>query len=116
MLENIKNNKHQLAASLKPYVYLLGQTDVFKHFVGDDILELVAEINSMKNGKVNPSSGRYRKSEAEEDAELINDEDAQENVTTVFTESPSYIKNGTMRDYQLQGLNWMISLYKNGVN
>jgi SNF2 family DNA or RNA helicase len=26
------------------------------------------------------------------------------------------IKNGTMRDYQLQGLNWMISLFENGIN
>lgn len=26
------------------------------------------------------------------------------------------IKNGTMRDYQVQGLNWMVSLYKNGIN
>ena len=26
------------------------------------------------------------------------------------------IKNGTMRDYQIQGLNWLISLYENGIN
>ena len=26
------------------------------------------------------------------------------------------IKNGIMRDYQLQGLNWMISLFENGIN
>ena len=26
------------------------------------------------------------------------------------------IKNGEMRDYQLRGLNWLISLYENGIN
>lgn len=26
------------------------------------------------------------------------------------------IKNGEMRDYQIRGLNWMISLYENGLN
>ena len=26
------------------------------------------------------------------------------------------IKNGVMRDYQIRGLNWMISLYENGIN
>jgi SNF2 family DNA or RNA helicase len=26
------------------------------------------------------------------------------------------VKNGTMRDYQVQGLNWAITLYKNGIN
>ncbi len=28
----------------------------------------------------------------------------------------SDIKNGKMRDYQVRGLNWMISLYENGIN
>lgn len=26
------------------------------------------------------------------------------------------VKGGTLRDYQVRGLNWMISLYENGVN
>ena len=26
------------------------------------------------------------------------------------------IKNGVMRDYQIQGLNWLISLYENQLN
>ena len=26
------------------------------------------------------------------------------------------IKNGLMRDYQVRGLNWMVSLYENGIN
>lgn len=26
------------------------------------------------------------------------------------------IKAGEMRDYQIRGLNWMISLYENGIN
>ncbi|KFB51778.1 AGAP010699-PA-like protein [Anopheles sinensis] len=34
---------------------------------------------------------------------------------TVFDRTPSYI-TGTMRGYQIDGLNWMISLYQNGLN
>lgn len=30
--------------------------------------------------------------------------------------STAVVKGGTMRDYQIQGLNWMISLYHNGIN
>lgn len=26
------------------------------------------------------------------------------------------VKGGVMRDYQVQGLNWLISLYENGIN
>ena len=33
-----------------------------------------------------------------------------------LTVQPSCIKFGKMRDYQLQGLNWLIHLYDNGIN
>lgn len=33
-----------------------------------------------------------------------------------FSETPHYVNNGTMRDYQIQGLNWLISLYHNDIN
>ncbi len=26
------------------------------------------------------------------------------------------VKNGKLRDYQVRGLNWLISLYENGIN
>lgn len=32
-----------------------------------------------------------------------------------FDKTPEYI-NGEMRDYQLRGLNWLISLYESNVN
>ncbi|CAJ0637869.1 226_t:CDS:2 [Entrophospora sp. SA101] len=63
-----------------------------------------------------PSSRRHRKTEKDEDEELLKDEADESNEITSFTESPSYIKNGVMRDYQIQGLNWLISLYENQLN
>nr|CAG8447490.1 7168_t:CDS:10 [Entrophospora candida] len=63
-----------------------------------------------------PSSRRHRKTEKDEDEELLKDEADESNEITTFTESPSYIKNGVMRDYQIQGLNWLISLYENQLN
>ena len=33
-----------------------------------------------------------------------------------FSFTPFYIKGGEMRDYQIRGLNWLISLYENGIN
>ena len=33
-----------------------------------------------------------------------------------FPPSCADIKNGEMRDYQIRGLNWMVSLYENGIN
>ena len=34
----------------------------------------------------------------------------------VFYHLPLDIKNGQMRDYQIRGLNWLISLFENGIN
>ena len=73
--------------------------------------------------------------EQEEDEELLNESSTEEGpVVARFAESPSCkysvylcvfllpiaikldIINGTLRDYQVRGLNWLISLYENGIN
>ena len=33
-----------------------------------------------------------------------------------FEKTPFFIENGEMRDYQVRGLNWLISLEHNGIN
>lgn len=58
---------------------------------------------------------RRRRTEAEEDAELLKDERQGGSAETAFRESPPFIQ-GTMRDYQVAGLNWMISLHENGIS
>lgn len=61
------------------------------------------------------TSDRRRRTEAEEDAELLKDEKHGGSAETVFRDSPSFIQ-GTMRDYQVAGLNWLISLHENGIS
>ena len=59
---------------------------------------------------------RRRRTEQEEDAELLRDERRGGQAETIFRESPNYIKHGEMRDYQVAGLNWLISLHENGIS
>ncbi len=61
------------------------------------------------------TSDRRRRTEAEEDAELLKDEKHGGSAETVFRDSPSFV-HGTMRDYQVAGLNWLISLHENGIS
>lgn len=61
------------------------------------------------------ANDRRRRTEAEEDAELLKDERHGGSAETVFRESPPFIQ-GLMRDYQVAGLNWMISLHENGIS
>ena len=95
------------------------------------MLEQVKAGNEGGKGKT-PESGSsaadhrhaHRKSEREEDADLLRAEEAvvegeaalDDAVITHFSESPAYVKGGTMRPYQIEGLNWMISLFENGIN
>ncbi|KAG7665760.1 ISW2 [[Candida] subhashii] len=109
----------------KRFKYLLGLSSLFRKFIDLNASKDVAfkkrirEIDnqhSFQEKTITRKSGRRRKTEKEEDAELLQDEEHQDDEDhqhTVFTESPSYVQQGTLREYQIQGLNWLISLYEN---
>ena len=64
------------------------------------------------------TSGRGRKgrmTEKQGDAEELAAMNAAKRATRL-TVQPECIKFGTMRDYQIEGLNWLISLYDRGIN
>ncbi|KIH86801.1 chromatin remodelling complex ATPase chain ISW1 [Sporothrix brasiliensis 5110] len=114
--------------TIRRFKYLLGLTDLFRHFIDTNpnpkVREVVEEIDR-QNAEASKSkksarqggaaTGRQRRTEAEEDAELLRDEKHGGSAETVFRESPSFIQ-GTMRDYQVAGLNWLISLHENGIS
>nr|XP_031859137.1 uncharacterized protein CI109_005487 [Kwoniella shandongensis]KAA5526209.1 hypothetical protein CI109_005487 [Kwoniella shandongensis] len=114
----------KFADSMKRFNYLLGQTELFQHFIdlkkqrepefAAMLDEQLAKQGGSK-GKKKANDHRHRKSEKEEDEELLKDEDAEDEAL-VFEESPPFVKGGKMRDYQVQGLNWMASLHHNGIN
>lgn len=62
--------------------------------------------------------GRHARDEDDEDAELLRDEEADGGSNQVhrLQVQPSILTGGTLREYQLQGLNWLIHLYDNGIN
>ena len=117
--------------SVKRFKYLLGLTDLFRHFIDTNpnprIKEIMNEIDRQNaedaakakkgsNRKGGATSGNKRKTEQEEDAELLKDEKKGVASQTVFRDSPQFIQSGEMRDYQVAGLNWLISLHENGIS
>ncbi|ORY26420.1 hypothetical protein BCR33DRAFT_726284 [Rhizoclosmatium globosum] len=121
--------KRKDADSMKRYAYLLGQTDLFAHFINlrkmrnEDVSMLnVATANDKKKKadkaeKAEKGNTRRRMTEKEEDEALLQQDEAEVDETLhVFDESPAYVAGGKMRDYQIQGLNWLVSLHHNGIN
>ncbi|KAL1872459.1 hypothetical protein VTK73DRAFT_1496 [Phialemonium thermophilum] len=114
--------------TIRRFRYLLGLTDLFRHFIETNpnpkIREVMQEIDRQNaEARAKKAAGRQggatserrRRTEAEEDAELLKDEKHGGSAETVFRESPPFI-HGTMRDYQVAGLNWLISLHENGIS
>ncbi|XP_030836704.1 SWI/SNF-related matrix-associated actin-dependent regulator of chromatin subfamily A member 5 [Strongylocentrotus purpuratus] len=108
--------------------FLLQQTEIFTHFMSTTSamksptspLKIKPGRPKMKRDEKQKLSAvgdhRHRKTEEQEDEELLTESRKATSVITQFEESPKYIKNGEMRDYQVRGLNWLISLYEHGIN
>ncbi|KAK7541676.1 chromatin remodelling complex ATPase chain ISW1 [Phyllosticta citricarpa] len=117
--------------SIRRFRYLLGLTDLFRHFIDTNpnprVKEIMSEIDRQneeesKKASKGPSrkggagGERRRRTEKEEDAELLREEKHGIAAdTTIFRESPPFV-HGQMRDYQIAGLNWLISLHENGIS
>ncbi|ODV73463.1 DNA translocase CYBJADRAFT_150529 [Cyberlindnera jadinii NRRL Y-1542] len=106
----------------KRFKYLLGLTDLFRHFLDmrsardPAIKKLLRQLDQdSSRTSSNKRTSRRRKTEQEEDAELMEDEEHEDDSTTVLSESPSYVQ-GKLREYQIQGLNWLISLHENSLS
>lgn len=97
--------------------YLLKQTEVFSNFMtfGKQQEEQAKSKPGRKKKEIDVNDHRHRRTEEEEDAELLSESKKELNVFR-FEKSPSYITGGEMRDYQIRGLNWMISLYETNIN
>ncbi|XP_071453497.1 chromatin-remodeling complex ATPase chain Iswi-like [Hetaerina americana] len=117
----------------KRFDYLLRQTEIFSHFIsvnqrdkppssplklrrGRPRKNVEKPEPSKLEANVHAADHQHRKAEQEEDKELLAETNATTRIITRFETSPPYIKSGELRDYQVRGLNWMISLYENGIN
>ncbi|EDO17896.1 hypothetical protein Kpol_1010p11, partial [Vanderwaltozyma polyspora DSM 70294] len=110
------------------FKHLLEITDLFRHFISmrakqdkniQKLLKGIDSDNAKRKSNSEEGSRHHRKSEKEEDAELMAEEEGEGlelDDTTFVTESPSYVKSGILRDYQIQGLNWLISLHENNLS
>lgn len=115
-------SKFNVQETAKRFKYLLGLTSLFSHFINTkaekdprfrEVLNVI-ETDSKTPSKGKSTNHRRRKTEKEEDAELLQ-EQVESPTFVEFTESPGYI-HGELRPYQIAGLNWLVSLHENNIS
>ena len=101
------------AQAKKRLSFLLGQSDLFKHF----------GLKEEQEGPKKKKKGRM--TEKQGDEEMMNDleggaggseEPFEEKVRVVKQPDILNAAHGSMRPYQIQGLHWLANLYQNGIN
>ena len=112
------------AQAKKRLEFLLKQSDIFRHFgeVTEDKTKFYGNRGTASTGTgipESPDKGTNRRDVASSnnvDVEAKELEEADESEATYLTSQPSTLGFGKMRQYQIEGLNWMIRLQENGVN
>lgn len=97
-------------------MFLLKQSSIFSHF--GQVKEDQAKFG-IKTAAKKPDGESRRSAVVGEEGDQVDAEDldqGDERQATFLTSQPSTLGFGKMRDYQLEGLNWMIRLQENGVN
>lgn len=105
--------RERAAQAKRRLEFLLQQSNIFAHFgrVKEDTAKYGIKSQDQKHGeRVNRRDAQIQDEDPEEMAEV------DEHEATFLTKQPSTLGHGTMRAYQLEGLNWMIRLQENGVN
>lgn len=129
----LSNNTTQHTPSLSVSVclcrikYILRQSDIFATHFGvvlsdsEDEEEEKAQKEEEDNSKGaaaaggSPSKRRQAGRGAAAD-EMVDDVSGESTAPTFLTKQPPSISGGTLRSYQLEGLNWMVNLQAQGTN
>lgn len=102
--------------------YILRQSDIFATHFGvtlsdsEDEKEEDQEGDKSKGAAAAGGSPSKRRQAGRGADDAVYDVTAEDTAPTFLTKQPPSISGGTMRSYQLEGLNWMINLQAQGTN
>ena len=107
--------------SARRFEFLLQQTEIFAHFLSQDGQPVNGKAGAggddkSRAGKRVSKPSRKKVESWDSRSSLAAGKNNKQVEAPKFVSNPFYIKCGEMRDYQIRGLNWLISLYENGIN
>ncbi|KAI5959634.1 IRC5 [Candida pseudojiufengensis] len=102
---------------------LIEKSQVYSQIIADNILQssLNQKEETQKETKSSPSKKKRKTNDFTKKSRISNDtataraalEKAQ---TTHSISQPALVSGGQLKDYQLDGLEWLVTLYQNGLN
>ncbi|CCK72746.1 putative ATPase KNAG_0L01260 [Huiozyma naganishii CBS 8797] len=122
--EDLAEGMNTVSLKLKKLDEFVQQSQVYSSIIADTLLKRTSELKDEQLETAPPQKKQklakgkrsildfFRKRTPAEEREQA----ATPNVTEVDQEQPSLLKNCTLKPYQLEGLNWLITLYENGLN
>jgi len=91
---------------------LLRATEERRRELGMENLKVKGKEKEGERGtREKKGKGREEEEEEEEEKEKEKEEGKEEGKRSKMISQPSLLKNVTMRDYQLEGLSWILSLF-----
>ncbi|CCD25970.2 putative ATPase NDAI_0G01950 [Naumovozyma dairenensis CBS 421] len=122
-----------VSLKLKKLNEFVTQSQVYSGIIADTLLKRTNELEQEKN-TADPITGEednieeppkkkaktsildfFRKKEKKEIKEEVDSKEVLDDET-ISKEQPHLLKNCILKPYQLEGLNWLITLYENGLN
>lgn len=110
--EDLRKEKAQQAK--RRLEFLLKQSNIFSHF--GQVKQDQAKYGVASAGKPKNEDSTNRRATIDDSQREEELEEADTHQATFLTAQPTTLGFGQMRQYQLEGLNWMIRLQENGVN
>eukprot|EP00921_Rhytidocystis_pertsovi_P007839 GHVQ01012998.1.p1 GENE.GHVQ01012998.1~~GHVQ01012998.1.p1 ORF type:complete len:1022 (+),score=179.83 GHVQ01012998.1:466-3531(+) len=81
-----------------------------------EILAKSLHVSSSSGSTTKRGTRRNRRNNAEEDEQLLREADEEPTEHVRLTAQPTCITGGTLKPYQMEGLNWLINLHETGLN
>jgi ERCC4-related helicase len=120
--EDVERDKEAMAK--RRMAFLMEHADVFRQFLGSDHeLAHVADKQKSRRGRkagAGVTRRRHRLTEKQEDGRYMKEQQMSDREEVIprltVQDTQGFIQFGQMRDYQVEGLNWIIRLYHRGLN
>lgn len=120
-----ENDKKTVSLKLKKLQEFVTQSQVYSSVIADTLLERSKQRQDDQKPIQNDNPPRKKQKKARSIVDFFKrkeKQDKEEHTSTSLTneniaeQQPSLLKNCLLKPYQLEGLNWLITLYENGLN